>query len=37
VLVPVGYPAKSPSAPKRREISDFVHQNRFSQNRETIL
>jgi len=25
VLVPVGYPAKSPSAPKRREISEFVH------------
>ncbi len=29
VLVPVGFPAKTPSAPKRREISAFVHQERF--------
>ena len=29
VLVSVGYPAKSPSAPKRREIAEFVHQERF--------
>jgi nitroreductase len=25
VMVPVGFPAKSPSAPKRREISEFTH------------
>ena len=24
-LVPMGYPAKIGSAPKRREVSDFVH------------
>ena len=29
VLVPVGFPAKSPSAPKRREISEFVHKERY--------
>lgn len=29
VLVPVGFPAKSPSAPKRREINEFVHKERY--------
>mgnify|MGYP001082245387 CR=1 FL=1 len=29
VLVPVGYPAKSPSAPKRREIAEFTHKERY--------
>ncbi len=29
VLVPVGYPKKIPSAPKRKEIKDFVHYERF--------
>ncbi len=29
VLIPVGYPAKISSAPKRREISDFLHDNTF--------
>ncbi|MCF8081401.1 MAG: nitroreductase family protein [Desulfobacterales bacterium] len=29
VLVPVGFAAKSPSAPKRRQIAEFVHQARF--------
>ncbi|MFH2045255.1 MAG: nitroreductase family protein [Pseudomonadota bacterium] len=28
-LIPIGYPAKSGSAPKRREILDFVHYNSF--------
>lgn len=28
-LVPLGYPEKVPSAPKRREISDFSHKNVF--------
>ncbi|MEW5721834.1 MAG: nitroreductase family protein [Thermodesulfobacteriota bacterium] len=28
-LVPLGYPAKSPSAPKRREIGEFAHYERF--------
>ena len=28
-LVPLGYPAKRPSAPKRKPISDFVHQEVF--------
>lgn len=28
-LVPLGYPAKTPSAPKRRAISEFVHTDRF--------
>jgi len=29
VLIPLGYPAKISSAPKRREIGDFVHHNIF--------
>ena len=29
VLVPVGYPAKSSSAPKRREIAEFTHKERY--------
>lgn len=29
VLIPLGYPAKDSPAPKRREISDFVHNNTF--------
>ena len=29
VLIPLGYPDQSPSAPKRRDISDFVHTNTF--------
>ncbi|MGB5156821.1 nitroreductase family protein [Desulfobacterium sp. N47] len=28
-LIPIGYPAKSGSATKRREIKDFVHYNSF--------
>jgi nitroreductase len=28
-LIPVGYPAKSPKAPKRRKISEFTHYDRF--------
>ncbi len=28
-LIPVGYPAKSSSAPKRKELNDFVHYNTF--------
>jgi len=28
-LVPLGYPAKISSAPQRREIREFVHQNTF--------
>ncbi len=28
-LVPVGYPEKIPSAPKRREIEEFVHYDSF--------
>lgn len=28
-LIPLGYPAKAPSAPKRRDISDFTHTDRF--------
>lgn len=28
-LIPVGYPAKEPSAPQRRNIADFVHTNTF--------
>jgi nitroreductase len=28
-LIPVGYPAKVGNAPKRREMSEFTHQNRF--------
>lgn len=29
VLIPMGYPAKTPSAPKRREINEFAHYNIF--------
>jgi len=29
VLIPIGYPAKISSAPKRREIKDFIHYNIF--------
>lgn len=29
VMLPLGYPAKEPSAPKRREIGEFVHQTKF--------
>jgi len=28
-LIPLGYPAHEPSAPKRREISEFAHYDRF--------
>jgi len=28
-LIPVGYPAKDPAAPKRREISEFTHYDKF--------
>jgi nitroreductase len=28
-LIPVGYPAKEPNAPKRREIGEFVHTDTF--------
>ena len=28
-LIPIGRPAKEPKTPKRREISDFVHNERF--------
>ncbi|MBW2569452.1 MAG: nitroreductase family protein [Deltaproteobacteria bacterium] len=28
-LIPMGYPAKIPSAPKRREIKEFTHYNIF--------
>jgi len=28
-MIPLGYPAKSPSAPKRREIADFTHYESF--------
>jgi nitroreductase len=28
-LIPVGYPAKDSAAPKRREISDFTHYDKF--------
>jgi len=28
-LIPVGYPAKESSAPKRREISEFLHNEKF--------
>lgn len=30
-LIPIGYPDHAPSPPKRRELSDFVHYDRFSQ------
>jgi nitroreductase len=29
VMIPMGYPAKQPSAPKRREVGEFTHRNRF--------
>ncbi len=29
VMLPLGYPAKEPAAPKRREIGEFVHQGKF--------
>jgi len=28
-MLPLGYPAKQPAAPKRREISEFTHQEKF--------
>jgi nitroreductase len=28
-LIPLGYPAKTPSAPKRREVSEFTHDEKF--------
>lgn len=28
-LIPLGYPAKTSSPPKRREVVEFVHNNRF--------
>jgi nitroreductase len=28
-LIPVGYPAKDSAEPKRREIKEFVHYERF--------
>ena len=28
-LIPMGYPAKKPSAPKRREVGEFLHFNTF--------
>ena len=28
-LIPVGYPKKIPSAPKRKEIEEFIHNERF--------
>ncbi len=28
-LIPVGYPAHAPSAPKRKELEEFVHQEEF--------
>ena len=28
-LIPLGYPAESPIAPKRREISEFIHYEKF--------
>jgi len=30
-LVPLGYPDHAPSPPKRRELSEFVHREKFSQ------
>lgn len=29
VLIPLGYPAQSPKPPKRRDIKEFTHYNRF--------
>ncbi|MGM0452214.1 MAG: nitroreductase family protein [Thermodesulfobacteriota bacterium] len=28
-LIPMGYPAKVPNAPKRRDVSEFAHDNTF--------
>ncbi|MBW1992888.1 MAG: nitroreductase family protein [Deltaproteobacteria bacterium] len=28
-LIPMGYPAKTPSAPKRREVNEFLHHDTF--------
>ena len=28
-MLPLGYPAKQPAAPKRREISEFTHREKF--------
>ncbi len=28
-LIPIGYPDHQPSAPKRREVADFVHYDRY--------
>ena len=28
-MIPMGYPAKTPEAPKRREISEFTHYGKF--------
>ncbi len=28
-MVPIGYPAQSPKAPKRKEISEFLHREKF--------
>ncbi len=28
-MIPVGYPAKEPKAPKRREFQEFLHRERF--------
>jgi hypothetical protein len=28
-MIPMGYPAKDPEAPKRREISEFTHYDTF--------
>lgn len=29
VLIPLGFPAKSPGAPKRRDVEEFVHREKF--------
>ncbi len=29
VLIPIGYPAQDPKPPKRKEISEFTHYNKF--------
>ncbi|MDM8516620.1 nitroreductase family protein [Desulfobacterales bacterium HSG16] len=28
-MIPLGFPAKSPSAPKRKEFSEFIHYDKF--------
>jgi len=28
-LIPLGYPAKTPEAPKRREVAEFIHRDTF--------